>query len=67
MNTFTILKNCSGVINGKERHFKAGEEIVPTTAEVMQLVELVDNGLAKVTSTSQINKVTKVVRPSKTK
>jgi hypothetical protein len=67
MNTFEILKNCSGVVDGKERHYKAGETIIASTAEVRQLVDLVDAGLAKVYATSQKNKVTKVTRPSKTK
>lgn len=67
MNTFEILKNCAGVVDGKERHYKAGEQIVPTTSQVRQMVELVDAGLAKIVATSQLNKVTKVARPSKTK
>jgi fructose-1,6-bisphosphatase len=67
MNTFEILKNCSGVVEGKERHFKAGEMITPNQSEVKQLSELVYYGFAKIVATSQKNKVTKVVRPSKTK
>jgi len=67
MNGFEIVRNCSAFVDGNEKHYKAGETVIPFGAEIRALNELVEYGLAKVYTPSQKNKVTKVVRPSKTK
>jgi len=67
MNGFEILRNCSAVLDGKEKHYRAGEMIVPFGSEIRTLSELVDAGLAKAYAPSQKTKQTKVVRASKTK